>query len=138
MPLVRRTRATLRSAEFGFLGVWVNTRTHTPRFCGLSCNAGLFVLVRTLSRPCRTSWLIVGTIAPRARWSDAHKTTAGHYQRARLAGGPDRLFGAPSLGTRASGPAPEADLPYKDDAAAPDRERGGGHTCHRAVPHLMS
>jgi hypothetical protein len=30
MPLVRRTRATLRSAEFGFLGVWVKTRTHTP------------------------------------------------------------------------------------------------------------
>jgi hypothetical protein len=23
MPLVSRTRATLRSAEFGFLGVWV-------------------------------------------------------------------------------------------------------------------
>ena len=34
MPLVSRTRATLRSAEFGFFGVEVNTRTHTPRFCG--------------------------------------------------------------------------------------------------------
>src|SRR6476659_618268 len=75
MPLVRRTRATLRSAEFGFLGVWVNTRTHTPRFCGLSCSAGLFVLVSTLSRPCRTSWLIVGTIAPRAAYISAHETT---------------------------------------------------------------
>src|SRR6185503_16425451 len=62
MPLVKRTRATLRSAEFGFFGVCVNTRTHTPRFCGLSCSAGLFVLVTTLSRPLRTSWLIVGTI----------------------------------------------------------------------------
>ena len=39
MPFVRRTRATLRSAEFGFFGVWVKTRTHTPRFCGLFCSA---------------------------------------------------------------------------------------------------
>ncbi len=34
MPLLRRTRATLRSAEFGFLGVWVRTWVQTPRFCG--------------------------------------------------------------------------------------------------------
>src|SRR5438477_4166691 len=60
MPLVRRTRATLRSAEFGFFGVWVKTRTQTPRFCGLTCNAGLFVLVTIFLRPWRTSWLIVG------------------------------------------------------------------------------
>src|ERR1043166_5322074 len=60
MPLVRRTRATLRSAEFGFFGVCVNTRTQTPRFCGLTFNAGLFVLVTIFLRPCRTSWLIVG------------------------------------------------------------------------------
>src|SRR6476646_8606306 len=64
MPLVSRTRATLRSAEFGFFGVWVKTRTHTPRFCGLFCSAGLFVFVRTLSRPLRTNWLIVGTGTP--------------------------------------------------------------------------
>ena len=32
--LVRRTRAILRSAEFGFLGVIVCTWTQTPRFCG--------------------------------------------------------------------------------------------------------
>src|SRR5688572_30920374 len=62
IPLVSRTRATLRSAEFGFFGVWVNTRTHTPRFCGLSCSAGLLVLVMTFARPFRTSWLIVGTV----------------------------------------------------------------------------
>src|SRR5206468_3083067 len=60
MPLVSRTRATLRSAEFGFFGVWVKTRTQTPRFCGLTCNAGLFVLVTIFLRPWRTSWLIVG------------------------------------------------------------------------------
>ena len=50
MPLVKRTRATLRSAEFGFFGVCVKTRTQTPRFCGLSWSAGLFVLVATFSR----------------------------------------------------------------------------------------
>src|SRR5256885_11533408 len=60
MPLVSRTRASLRSAEFGFFGVWVKTRTQTPRFCGLFCNAGLFVLVTIFLRPSRTSWLIVG------------------------------------------------------------------------------
>src|SRR5215475_5056501 len=63
-PFVRRTRATFRRAEFGFFGVCVNTRTHTPRFCGLFCSAGLFVFVRTLSRPLRTNWLIVGTGTP--------------------------------------------------------------------------
>src|SRR3990172_6997368 len=66
MPLVSRTRATLRRAEFGFFGVWVNTRTQTPRFCGLSCSAGLFVLLMTFRRPLRTSWLIVGTVTPPA------------------------------------------------------------------------
>jgi hypothetical protein len=55
MPLVNRTRATLRSAEFGFFGVWVNTRTQTPRFCGLVCKAGLFVFVTMRVRPWRTS-----------------------------------------------------------------------------------
>src|SRR5258708_37751869 len=60
MPLVSRTRATLRSAEFGFFGVWVKTRTQTPRFCGLFCSAGLFVLLTIFLRPARTNWLIVG------------------------------------------------------------------------------
>src|SRR5207249_2306240 len=60
MPLVSRTRATLRSAELGFLGVCVKTRTHTPRFCGLFCSAGLLVLLTIFLRPARTSWLIVG------------------------------------------------------------------------------
>ena len=45
MPLVSRTRATLRSAEFGFFGVWVYTRVQTPRFCGQDCSAGTGRLV---------------------------------------------------------------------------------------------
>src|SRR5437588_12042428 len=62
MPFVRRTRATLRSAEFGFFGVWVKTRTQTPRFCGLFCSAGLFVLLTIFFRPARTSCEMVGIL----------------------------------------------------------------------------
>jgi hypothetical protein len=51
IPLVNRTRATLRSAEFGFFGVWVYTRVQTPRFCGHPSSAGLAVLYRGRFRP---------------------------------------------------------------------------------------
>src|SRR5579863_10167853 len=60
MPLVRRTRATLRSAEFGFFGVCVYTRVQTPRRCGDPCSAGDAVLYRGAVRPFLTSWLNVG------------------------------------------------------------------------------
>src|SRR3954466_12238009 len=70
-----RTRAILRSAEFGFLGVIVRTWRQTPRFCGApgmaTClRSSPFQLVRMAGalifeilrvRPWRTSWLIVGT-----------------------------------------------------------------------------
>src|SRR5512144_3215849 len=60
MPLLSRTRATLRSAELGFFGVVVYTRTQTPRFCGHDCNAGDFVFLCLAERPLRISWLMVG------------------------------------------------------------------------------
>ena len=60
MPLLRRTRATLRSAEFGFFGVVVYTRVQTPRFCGFAWSAGALFFFSTSARPFRTSWLIVG------------------------------------------------------------------------------
>src|SRR5688572_7328807 len=60
MPLVRRTRATLRRAEFGFLGVVVYTRVHTPRRCGLPLSAAVLVLATLSWRPLRTSCWIVG------------------------------------------------------------------------------
>src|SRR5215211_2441543 len=60
MPDVRRTRATLRSAEFGFFGVVVYTRVQTPRRWGEPFNAGVLVFSTLSSRPLRTSWLIVG------------------------------------------------------------------------------
>src|SRR5678816_4811014 len=101
IPLVRRTRATLRSAEFGFFGVCVKTRTQTPRFCGLFCSAGLLVFVRTFSRPLRTSWLIVGTGTP------SKKLTTGKRDIALFQG-----LVAPGLGRRDRGPAPGTGLPY--------------------------
>jgi hypothetical protein len=50
MPVVSRTRATFRNAEFGFLGVEVYTRVHTPLFCGAPFRAGVlvFFLIRLL------------------------------------------------------------------------------------------
>src|SRR5262249_35253533 len=62
IPLVRRTRATLRSAEFGFFGVCVYTRVQTPRFCGHCCRAGLAVLYFGADRPLPTNSLTVGPV----------------------------------------------------------------------------
>src|SRR5690606_5973431 len=59
-PLVRRTLATLRKAELGFLGVVVYTRVQTPRRCGQFSSAGLLLFSRETSRGLRTSWLMVG------------------------------------------------------------------------------
>src|SRR3954462_1305036 len=60
MPDVRRTRATLRSAELGFFGVVVYTRVHTPRRCGAPFSAGVLGFGDLDSRPFRTSCWIVG------------------------------------------------------------------------------
>src|SRR5437868_1576589 len=60
-PLVSRTRATLRSAEFGFFGVFVYTRVQTPRRWGAPFSAGVDSLRRLDSRPLRTSCSMVGT-----------------------------------------------------------------------------
>src|SRR4051795_12900931 len=69
IPLVRRTRATLRSAEFGFLGVTVYTRVHTPRRWGAATRClrplpdfrpGVESFLDGALRPLRTSWLVVG------------------------------------------------------------------------------
>src|SRR6266513_6221102 len=64
IEFVKRTRATLRSAEFGFLGVCVYTRMHTPRFSGQPASAGDLVFMRTASRPILTNCENVGTVVP--------------------------------------------------------------------------
>src|SRR5215218_5595229 len=61
MPLVSRTRATLRSAEFGFFGVVVYTRVHTPRRWGAPFRAGVLPLDGLETRPFLTSCWMVGT-----------------------------------------------------------------------------
>src|SRR3954463_11737534 len=63
-PLDRRTRATLRSAEFGFFGVLVYTRVQTPRRWGAPLRAGVLPLVGLSWRPLRTNCWMVGTNEP--------------------------------------------------------------------------
>src|SRR5256885_15803164 len=60
IPVVSRTRATLRRAELGFLGVWVYTRTQTPRLCGEPRNAGALDFDLAALRPRRTNCWMVG------------------------------------------------------------------------------
>src|SRR5579859_7193577 len=69
MPLVRRTRATFRRAEFGFLGVVVYTRVHTPRRWGAATRRlrplpdlrpGVASFFLGAVRPLRINWLVVG------------------------------------------------------------------------------
>src|SRR5947199_10083608 len=79
MPLVRRTRAIFRSAEFGFFGVMVRTTVQTPRFWGaprrslvwrplsefqVVRRAGVSTFFFCAFRPRRTSCEIVGTLTP--------------------------------------------------------------------------
>jgi len=69
IPLVSRTRATLRSAEFGFFGVVVYTRVHTPRRWGAATRRlraladfrpGVASFFLGALRPLRTSCEVVG------------------------------------------------------------------------------
>src|SRR6201990_3493691 len=69
IEFVRRTRATLRRAEFGFLGVVVYTRVQTPRRCGAATfflrplpdfKPGVASFFVFGLRPLRTSWEVVG------------------------------------------------------------------------------
>src|SRR5262245_1370359 len=72
--LVRRTRQTLRSAEFGFFGVVVYTRVQTPRRCGERCSAGTFDLYVAATRPPRISWLVVDIPSFSPRCLRYHRT----------------------------------------------------------------
>src|SRR5437763_16327403 len=86
MPLDRRTRATLRRAEFGFLGVMVLTCRHTPRFCGQPRSAGCLGLRYCCRRGLRTSWLIVG-IPPSPVSRGARPTVVRAWKPLPYAGG---------------------------------------------------
>src|SRR5579875_3732032 len=90
MPLVSRTRATLRRAEFGFLGVVVYTRVHTPRRWGAATfflrplpdlRPGVASFLAGFLRPLLTSWLVVGirraNVAGTAPRPNPRQTAAG-------------------------------------------------------------
>jgi hypothetical protein len=57
---VKRTFATLRKAEFGFLGVVVYTLVHTPRRCGQASRALDLLFALMISLPFLTNCCIVG------------------------------------------------------------------------------
>src|SRR5450755_2422092 len=95
MPLVNRTRATLRSAELGFFGVVVYTRVHTPRRCGAATfflrpepdfRPGVASFFFGATRPLRTSCEVVGIravmlAALRACGSAGGADWGGHHRR---------------------------------------------------------
>src|SRR3954451_2763832 len=91
-PLVSRTRATLRSAEFGFFGVLVYTRVHTPRRWGAPFRAAVLALAGFGSRPLRTSGWMVGTGVLRKRWSGGgwHRPTGPEPTLHRTGADPER------------------------------------------------
>src|SRR5215472_15695775 len=110
MPFVSRTRATLRSAEFGFLGVVVYTRVHTPRFCGERWSAGAFPLALCLARPRLMSWLMVGIGRGSPRYTDLEKTELA-------------LLGSPTVPVNRGAlmPPPPAPVPRRPRAPRPAR-----------------
>jgi hypothetical protein len=59
---VRRTFATLRKAELGFLGVVVYTLVHTPLRCGQLSKARDLLLALMISLPFLTNCCIVGIL----------------------------------------------------------------------------
>src|SRR5262249_461416 len=94
MPLVRRTRATLRRAEFGFFGVFGYTRVQTPRRCGAPFNAGALAFCGLDWRPFRTSCWMVGTNGPFDAWVERWCSADGLTRAGRAAkAGRTRLTG---------------------------------------------
>jgi hypothetical protein len=66
----------LRKAEFGFFGVVVYTRVHTPRFCGDAANAGTFDFQAGSFRPVRISWVVVAINTFLSRANDKERPDA--------------------------------------------------------------
>src|SRR3954447_12186148 len=96
MPFVSRTRHTLRRAEFGFLGVVVYTRVHTPRFCGAATfflrplpdfRPGVASFLVFGVRPLRTSWEVVGMRTGQDSSGPRTPRAAGRPSRTAVRGG---------------------------------------------------
>src|SRR5690606_593043 len=152
IPLERRTRAYLRSAEFGFFGVIVPTRVQTPRFCGefweISslrkllypyCRAGAADLDCLRFRPFRISWLIVGKYATSSPSNSRPQNQAVHLWTKEG----HRPFAHNRYASRKSG----MHLPHHPMAPdrnkragsllLQDRRRGGTHFASTGLPQLL-
>src|SRR3954453_13953713 len=134
MPLVRRTRATLRSAELGFFGVVVYTRVQTPRRWGEPFNAGVLFLLTLSVRPLRTSCWIVGTayclFLLRGCWLRTGRSTAGPHVRHHRTGPSSRTdMGARTRAGQARTQAPRLSRRTRRVKAA-----AVTHTSHRDYP----
>src|SRR5919106_2911901 len=108
MPLVSRTRAILRSAEFGFFGVTVATRVQTPRRWGAATcflrpcpdlRPGVVIFFFFRVRPLRTSWFVFGTAGNGRGHQSAtsSKASTRHLLASAAAGG--TFIGAIALAT---------------------------------------
>src|SRR5579875_3283331 len=95
MPLVSRTRATLRSAEFGFFGVVVYTRVQTPRRWGAATfflrplpdlRPGVASFFEGFLRPLLISWLVVGIRRRNVAGSGRPGLSARHARAGSLRG----------------------------------------------------
>src|SRR5580765_8066711 len=148
---VMRTRATLRSAEFGFFGVVVYTRVQTPRRWGAATfflrplpdfRPGVASFLGLAVRPLRTSWLVVGMRAgmvaapsPRARRGDS-RSAVGDLDREATAAALD--LGEQVLGTqrllRREHPGAIGELAAREEANRPRGHRGGGHDAPAEAP----
>src|SRR5947208_16107062 len=100
MPPEILTRATLRSAEFGFLGVVVYTRVQTPRRCGA---ATFFLRPLPDLRPGVASFLVFGWRPLRTSWEALALGRAGMQVALERPGG---LGAAPGRAKAPSGHRP--------------------------------
>jgi hypothetical protein len=127
-PEVRRTRATFRRAELGFLGVAVYTRVHTPRRCGEPLRAGDLVFSFFSSRPCRTSCWMVGTCSA---FLGHRPPGASHLCSARNHSGRPHLC----AGLRAP---PHAPCAPRKPIVRPVREIEAGRGCPGVLPSTLA
>src|SRR5688572_24034352 len=142
MPFESRTRAILRSAEFGFFGVMVRTTVQTPRFWGApfgrtECRplsefhvrrrAGVSTFLRWGFRPFRISCEVVGTGHSFYYHSARAKTrTCGHAS----------LTSPPGSGTPAEASAPGVARPHSQDRERADTRNegpGGAFTARKSA-----
>src|SRR5688572_32043827 len=134
MPFERRTRAILRSAEFGFFGVMVRTTVQTPRFWGapfgrtewrpfrefhVRRRAGVSTFLRWGFRPFRISCEVVGT-----GHSFYYRSITALRAKTRTCGHAS-LTSPPGSGTPAEASVPGVARPHSQDRERADTRNEG-------------